>query len=111
MASLLRWGAPLLSIASNVKHARKLAGLDQVELASRAGISRGGVQWAENPQHEPKIETLRKIASALQTPLAVLLGDDATSPEAYRIGAMAERLRPEDRETVVGLIQRLEVAA
>lgn len=99
-----------MSIARNVKTARKLAGLDQFQLAAVAGISRGCVQWAENPQHEPKLDTLRKIAAALDTPLSVLLSDDA-SPEAYRVGLRIERMRPEDRAVVIGMVERLGAAA
>lgn len=99
-----------MSIANNLKTARKLAGLSQHELSIKSGVPVRSVQWAESPDHEPSIPTLRKLAVALDLTMATLLGEGA-SPEACRIGAMAERLRPEDREMVVGVMQRLEMVA
>lgn len=94
-----------MTIAHNLKLYRKAAGLSQIELALKAGVSEGCVQYAENPAHEPTIGSLRKLADALDIPLPVLIGVEV-SGEAMRIGLMADRLEPADQSFVVGMIER-----
>ena len=53
------------SIGENMRKARKMAGLTQVELADMAGVSIGSIQGYEQERYIPKGVNLRKIASAL----------------------------------------------
>lgn len=53
------------SIGDNIRRAREMAGLTQVELADMAGVSIGSIQGYEQGRYIPKGVNLRKIASAL----------------------------------------------
>lgn len=50
-------------------------GMTQQELAELAGISRTGLSLIENGISIPKIDTLKKIASALMMPWQSLIED------------------------------------
>lgn len=54
---------------------RKKYGISQAELAKRAGISEISIRKYESGERSPKIETLSKIAAALQVPLYALYDD------------------------------------
>lgn len=54
---------------------RKKSGLSQAELAKRAGISEISIRKYESGERCPKIETMSKIAEALQVPLYDLYDD------------------------------------
>lgn len=53
------------SVGENIRRAREMAGLTQVELADMAGVSIGSIQGYEQERYIPKGVNLRKIASAL----------------------------------------------
>ena len=58
--------------ALQIRRARKRAGLSQVELAKRMGVTQQQVQRLEDPQHSnPTVRTLKSIASALRAPLRI----------------------------------------
>lgn len=52
---------------------RKQSGLSQSQLAQKVGISEISIRKYENNERKPKIETLVKIASALNITLSDLL--------------------------------------
>ena len=54
-----------MSIGENIKNARKKAGLTQKELAEKMGSTQSG-------KRNPKLETLNKIAGALEIPVSLL---------------------------------------
>ena len=62
-----------MSIAERIKAARKAAGLTQKELGVRMSISDASVAQYESGKRRPKIETLQRIASALDISLANLV--------------------------------------
>ena len=61
-------------IAVNVKRVRKEQGLSQEELADRAGVHRTYVSQIERGVKNATFVSLDKIAQALGTPLAELVG-------------------------------------
>lgn len=61
-------------IAVNVKRVRKERGLSQEELADRAGVHRTYVSQIERGVKNATFVSLDKIAQALETPLAELVG-------------------------------------
>ena len=61
---------------SNIQKIRKERGFTQAELAKKAGISEISVRKYESGERRPKIETLSKIAIALNIPVADLFEGD-----------------------------------
>ena len=62
-----------LSIAGKMLHARRAAGLSQVELAKRANTNQSFIARLESDLYKanPKIGTLSRIAKAMQTKLRI----------------------------------------
>jgi len=56
-----------------IKKHRKQAGFTQEQLAFNAGLNRGYISLLEKGQRNPKLETLQKIALALNAPLTTLI--------------------------------------
>jgi transcriptional regulator with XRE-family HTH domain len=66
MDLLIRFGENLLRI----RQARKLS---QEALAERAGIHRTQMSLLENGRRQPRLETLSRLAGALDVPISMLL--------------------------------------
>lgn len=72
MLTLRKWGGDM-KIGENIRHARQKAGLTQKELGEKLGISQAAVGQFESDKANPKIETLMKIATALNIKLSELV--------------------------------------
>ena len=73
--------------AVNLRHARKTAGISQEELAERCELHRTEVSLLERGGREPRLGTLIKLATALDTTAEALcsgIGWDAKARE-YKI--------------------------
>lgn len=68
-----------MSVGQNIKKARKKAGMTQKELAQKLGLSFQSIAQWENDLRNPKVETLRKIANALECDPAELDSSLASS--------------------------------
>jgi len=64
---------PKLAVKLELRWAREKAGLTQAELAKRAGVSQPAIAQLENPDSNPTIETLQKVAKALGSELSIRL--------------------------------------
>ena len=101
-----------MEIGQSIQEARKKAKLTQKELAEKVGMATITVQQYERGVRTPKIETLQKIAQALNTDVGVLYGVevDKGNPQYLnrlygKISEVAEKYgRPE--EEVVNWINR-----
>lgn len=62
-----------MTIGEKIRELRKEKDISQKELGILLGVSQQTVGQYETSPHEPKIETLRKIASALEVKLSDLL--------------------------------------
>jgi predicted RNase H-like HicB family nuclease/DNA-binding XRE family transcriptional regulator len=70
--------SPRLALAMTIRWARLRAGLTQAQLAKRARMAQPAVARLEDPDWNPTIETLEKVARALGARLeAGLVADDA----------------------------------
>lgn len=67
---------PHWSIGDRLRKAREHAGLEQRQLAERAGISRATISNAERGVGNPSLPTLQAWAAACDVPVAWLLADD-----------------------------------
>lgn len=64
-----------LAIGYLIRECREASGITQKELARRAGTSQSAISRIEDARYEGlRIETLLKIAEALDLPLAITLG-------------------------------------
>ncbi|HEX5310099.1 MAG TPA: helix-turn-helix transcriptional regulator [Solirubrobacteraceae bacterium] len=70
--------APYEALARIVIRRRGQLGLSQAELAKRMGTSHSAISRIESGQHPTTVQTLRRLADALQTHLVVGFADDIT---------------------------------
>lgn len=62
-----------MTTGQKIRFLRKEKGLTQKKLGQMAGIDEANIRKYELDKQNPKIETLEKIAAALEVPLAVLV--------------------------------------
>lgn len=62
-----------MTTAENIKKARKNAGLTQKELGIKLGVSAAMIAQYESKKRKPKIDTIQKIATALNISIGELL--------------------------------------
>lgn len=58
-------------LANALKKARKQAGLTQVELSKRSGISQADISRLENGTGNPSVLLLRRLADAMDMTLSI----------------------------------------
>ena len=68
----------------NLKKARLESGLSQKELSENIGVAKSTYSLYESGKREPNVNTIKKIASALNVSADILLG---TEPEPTIIAA------------------------
>lgn len=64
------------TLGTNIKEARKKAGLTQMELAKLTNLSRSYIGDIEKDRYNPSLATLKAIANALNQPLDSILTDN-----------------------------------
>lgn len=62
-------------LSDNLRHARRAAGLSQVELAERAGVGAATIARIEAGGMDPRVSTLEKLARALGVDARTLMPD------------------------------------
>jgi DNA-binding XRE family transcriptional regulator/predicted RNase H-like HicB family nuclease len=62
-----------LAVKLQLRWARKRAGLTQAELGRRAGLSQPAVARLEDPDYNPTLDMLERVAAALGSRLEVML--------------------------------------
>lgn len=70
-------GCDNVPTGSRIKEIRKQKGLTQKQLGEKCGMYESQIRKYENGKANPKIETLKKIAAALEVPVSLL--DDTLS--------------------------------
>jgi transcriptional regulator with XRE-family HTH domain len=120
-----------MALGDRLKTLRELKGLSQGDIHKRSGLMRSYISRVENGHTVPSIETLEKLARALEVPLYRLFFDldqipelpnlpervteeqvvTVTSPERARfIDRMArlfDQLSEEDRRMLLNAAQRM----
>ena len=61
-----------MNLGEAIHALRKKRGLNQVELAQKAGLTQAYISQLEAGKGEPKLQALREICRVLETPLAFL---------------------------------------
>lgn len=85
-----------MKVGEKIKKARLDIGMSQRELANKLGIAPPTLAQWENGTRNPKRETLIKIATALDVPIA-LLYDDYVFKDPYEGMTEEERRREQER--------------
>lgn len=63
-----------MSIGKNIRNLRKEKGLTQAELGKRLNVTQQMIGQYENGKNSPQMDTLKKIASALEVKVADIMG-------------------------------------
>ena len=73
-----------INIGDNIRKVRKAHGLSQIELAERIGVAPITIRQYENGKRSPKLETIAKLAQALDVSIVDLFPDALDSDEAWQ---------------------------
>lgn len=73
-----------INIGDNIRKVRKAHGLSQIELAERVGVAPITIRQYENGKRSPKLETIAKLAQALDVSIVDLFPDALDSDEAWQ---------------------------
>jgi transcriptional regulator with XRE-family HTH domain len=73
-----------IKLGTRIRAERKARGLSQADLERRCGLARCRISWLEHGRAVPTIETLEKIADALEIPVYRLLYDGDERPLAVK---------------------------
>lgn len=82
-----------MTVGENIKQIRKQKGLTQKSLGELLSISEGMIRQYELGIRKPKIETIEKIASALQISPFELMGYDYWDEKYSPDGKLAEEVK------------------
>lgn len=82
-----------MTVGERIKAARKQAGLTQKELAERLGLSFQAIAQWENNLRKPKLETLQKIAAALEVPIYELMEMTEEQAKLLEVSYNMERVK------------------
>ena len=64
-----------MNIGERIKHIRKESGVTQKQLAEKLGMTQAAIVQFESEKSNPKIDTLKKIANALNVSVTDFLDD------------------------------------
>ena len=67
-------------IGNNIHMVREAAGISQTELANRIGSNKSAISRYENGMQKPSLDTLMRVADALDVDLIDLLKENTTLP-------------------------------
>jgi transcriptional regulator with XRE-family HTH domain len=70
-----------MKLGEKIKKVRQAAGLNQKEVAERAGVDQSMLSKIENRGQNPSLEMLRRIASGIGCSVVDLLPDDMRRPQ------------------------------
>ena len=91
-----------MTVGDRIKESRKKNGLSQKELGQKLNISQQMIAQLENSSAMPKIDTLQKIADALNIPLTYLLYGSIISPD------LEVYLNTNDKESTLSELTNLQ---
>ena len=63
------------SVARNIREARKRMGITQAELSKQVNMHRNTIINFETGRRDPKVNDLKRIATALNVPIEELISD------------------------------------
>ncbi len=99
---------PANDFPSRLKYARELRGLNQGDLAKRAGFQSSAISHFETGTRKPSFDNLRRLADALDVTTDFLLGrakEPSGHARADQLFRNLERLTTEDRELAEKIVK------
>ena len=103
----------MIKMNERIKKIRKQKGFSQIELGKRIGVSQQVITNYERGIREPNIETLLKIAGALDISLEALVGEKPIKPDEQTSRALQKRfeqikkLPPEKQKAFITFVDAL----
>ena len=100
-----------MSLADNIRAARKALKMSQDELADAIGANRVTISRYETGSYLPSVPALAKLAEALKTTPAQLTGEEETpgeqprTQEAKIISKGIDKMPPDKREVALNLLK------
>lgn len=95
-------------VGQRVHRRRVQRGFTLAGMSERTGLSKGYLSRIENGRKSPPLDTLRRLASALGTDVAVLLSDepdaDPVAAPTFSVVRAAERARSVQPESAYGYV-------
>lgn len=85
-----------MSIGENIRHLRKEKGWTQAQLAEKLSVSQQMIGQFENSKKPPKIETVEKIAMALEVSMVDLMGYDYWDQKLNPNGKLTKEVEQEE---------------
>ena len=73
-----------MDVGKRIRTLREAKGLSQADIEKRSGLLRSYVSRVENGYTAPSLETLEKLAKALEVEVPRLLFKEPTSPKKFR---------------------------
>lgn len=75
-----------MNLGKRIQDLRRRRGLTTGELAARVQVTSGLISQLEHSKTDPSLQTLQRVAAALQVPLSYLMLDDENKPQVVRKG-------------------------
>jgi transcriptional regulator with XRE-family HTH domain len=75
-----------MNLGKRIQDLRRRRGLTTGELAARVQVTSGFISQLEHSKTDPSLQTLQRVAAALQVPLSYLMLEDETKPQVVRKG-------------------------
>jgi transcriptional regulator with XRE-family HTH domain len=76
-----------MNLGKRIQDLRRRRELTTGELAARVQVTSGFISQLEHSKTDPSLQTLQRVAAALQVPLSYLLVDEDMKPQVIRKGA------------------------
>lgn len=89
------------TLGTNIKEARKQAGLTQMELAKLTNLSRSYIGDIEKDRYNPSLTTLKAIAIALNKPLDTILTNNINKEENENTVTTHDKKKPAQLEKIL----------
>jgi transcriptional regulator with XRE-family HTH domain len=75
-----------MNLGKRIQDLRRGRGLTTGELAARVQVTSGFISQLEHSKTDPSLQTLQRVAAALQVPLSYLLLEEESTPQVTRKG-------------------------
>lgn len=86
-------GCERMPYGKRIRAARKATGITQKQLAEKIGVAEITIQQYERGIRTPKVDTLQRIAAALETSIDSLLNGEETSERAQNLPEIVIEVR------------------